>query len=107
MVWRRQGASDPTADTDDTNMDIGLTDEYKVTKANLYLFPGGASSNFGTATLTEIISISQFTQTTTTTTDQKTIVWTSKKTALTPGDYRIYIVVNGTVNGVGDSDKEL
>ena len=32
-------ASDPTADTDDTNMDIGLTDEYKVTKANLYLFP--------------------------------------------------------------------
>lgn len=104
MVWRRQ-ASDPTADTDDTNMDIGLTDEYKVTKANLYLFPGGASSSFGTATLTEIISISQFTQTTTTTTDQKTIVWTSKKTALTPGDYRIYIVVNGTVNGVGDSDK--
>ena len=98
-------ASDPTADTDDTNMDIGLTDEYKVTKANLYLFPGGASSSFGTATLTEIISISQFTQTTTTTTDQKTIVWTSKKTALTPGDYRIYIVVNGTVNGVGDSDK--
>ena len=55
--------------------------------------------------MTEIISISQFTQTTTTTTDQKTIVWTSKKTALTPGDYRIYIVVNGTVNGVGDSDK--
>ena len=98
-------ASDLTADTDDTNMDIGLTDEYKVTKANLYLFPGGASSSFGTATLTEIISISQFTQTTTTTTDQKTIVWTSKKTALTPGDYRIYIVVNGTVNGVGDSDK--
>ena len=98
-------ASDPTADTDDTNMDIGLKDEYKVTKANLYLFPGGASSSFGTATLTEIISISQFTQTTTTTTDQKTIVWTSKKTALTPGDYRIYIVVNGTVNGVGDSDK--
>ncbi len=97
--------SDPTADTDDTNMDIGLKDEYKVTKANLYLFPGGASSSFGTATLTEIISISQFTQTTTTTTDQKTIVWTSKKTALTPGDYRIYIVVNGTVNGVGDSDK--
>ena len=98
-------ASDPTADTDDTNTDIGLKDEYKVTKANLYLFPGGASSSFGSATLTEIISISQFTQTTTTTTDQKTIVWTSKKTALTPGDYRIYIVVNGTVNGVGDSDK--
>ena len=98
-------ASDPTADTDDTNMDIGLTDEYKVTKANLYLFPGGTGSSFGSATLTEIISISQFTQTTTTTTDQKTIVWTSKKTALTPGDYRIYIVVNGTVNGVGDSDK--
>lgn len=97
--------SDPTADTDDTNMDIGLTDEYKVTKANLYLFPGGASSSFGSAKLTEIISISQFTQTTTTTTDQKTIVWISKKTALTPGDYRIYIVVNGTVNGVGDSDK--
>lgn len=98
--------SDPTADTDDTNMDIGLTDEYKVTKANLYLFPGGTGSSFGSAKLTEIISISQFTQTTTTTTDQKTIVWTSKKTALTPGDYRIYIVVNGTVNGVGDSDKE-
>ena len=99
-------ASDPTADTDDTNMDIGLKDEYKVTKANLYLFPGGTGSSFGSAKLTEIISISQFTQTTTTTTDQKTIVWTSKKTALTPGDYRIYIVVNGTVNGVGDSDKE-
>lgn len=98
-------ASDPTADTDDTNMDIGLTDEYKVTKANLYLFPGGTGSSFGSAKLTEIISISQFTQTTTTTTDQKTIVWTSKKTALTPGDYRIYIVVNGMVNGVGDSDK--
>lgn len=98
-------ASDPTADTDDTSTETGLKDEYKVTKANLYLFPGGASSSFGTATLTEIISISQFTQTTTTTTDQKTIVWTSKKTALTPGDYRIYIVVNGTVNGVGDSDK--
>lgn len=99
-------ASDPTADTDDTNMDIGLKDEYKVTRANLYLFPGGTGSSFGSAKLTEIISISQFTQTTTTTTDQKTIVWTSKKTALTPGDYRIYIVVNGTVNGVGDSDKE-
>ncbi|EXY65019.1 putative exported lipoprotein [Bacteroides fragilis str. 3986 N(B)19] len=98
-------ASDPTADTDDTNMDIGLTDEYKVTKANLYLFPGETGSSFGSAKLTEIISISQFTQTTTTTSDQKTIVWTSKKTALTPGDYRIYIVVNGTVNGVGDSDK--
>lgn len=98
-------ASDPTADTDGTSTETGLKDEYKVTKANLYLFPGGASSSFGTATLTEIISISQFTQTTTTTTDQKTIVWTSKKTALTPGDYRIYIVVNGTVNGVGDSDK--
>lgn len=98
-------ASDSTADTDGTNTDIGLMDEYKVTKANLYLFPGGTGSSFGSATLTEIISISQFTQTTTTTTDQKTIVWTSKKTALTPGDYRIYIVVNGTVNGVGDSDK--
>ena len=98
-------ASDPTADTDGTSTDIGLTDEYKVTKANLYLFPGGASSSFGTATLTEIISISQFTQTTTTTTDQKTIVWTSKKTALTPGDYRIYIVVNGTVSGVTDGSK--
>ncbi len=98
-------ASDPTADTDGTNMDIGLTDEYKVTNANLYLFPGGTGSSFGSAKLTEIISISQFTQTTTTTSDQKTIVWTSKKTALTPGDYRIYIVVNGTVNGVGDSDK--
>ncbi len=99
-------ASDPTADTDDTNTDIGLTDEYKVTKANLYLFPGGTGSSFGSATLTEIISISQFTQTTTTTTDQKTIVWTSKKTALTPGDYRIYIVVNGTVSGVTDGSKE-
>ena len=98
-------ASDPTADTDGTSTDIGLTDEYKVTKANLYLFPGGASSSFGTDTLTEIISISQFTQTTTTTTDQKTIVWTSKKTALTPGDYRIYIVVNGTVSGVTDGSK--
>lgn len=98
-------ASDPTADTDDTSTETGLKDEYKVTKANLYLFPGGTGSSFGSATLTEIISISQFTQTTTTTTDQKTIVWTSKKTALTPGDYRIYIVVNGTVNGVGDSDK--
>lgn len=98
-------ASDPTADTDGTSTDIGLTDEYKVTKANLYLFPGGASSSFGTATLTEIISISQFTQTTTTTTDQKTIVWTSKKTALTPGDYRIYIVVHGTVSGVTDGSK--
>lgn len=98
-------ASDPTADTDDTSTETGLKDEYKVTKANLYLFPGGTGSSFGSAKLTEIISISQFTQTTTTTTDQKTIVWTSKKTALTPGDYRIYIVVNGTVNGVGDSDK--
>lgn len=99
-------ASDPTADTDGTSTETGLKDEYKVTKANLYLFPGGTGSSFGSAKLTEIISISQFTQTTTTTTDQKTIVWTSKKTALTPGDYRIYIVVNGTVNGVGDSDKE-
>lgn len=98
-------ASDPTADTDGTSTETGLKDEYKVTKANLYLFPGGTGSSFGSAKLTEIISISQFTQTTTTTTDQKTIVWTSKKTALTPGDYRIYIVVNGTVNGVGDSDK--
>ena len=98
-------ASDPTADTDGTSTETGLKDEYKVTKANLYLFPGGTGSSFGSAKLTEIISISQFTQTTTTTTVQKTIVWTSKKTALTPGDYRIYIVVNGTVNGVGDSDK--
>ena len=98
-------ASDPTADTDGTSTETGLKDEYKVTKANLYLFPGGTGSSFGSAKLTEIISISQFTQTTTTTTDQKTIVWTSQKTALTPGDYRIYIVVNGTVNGVGDSDK--
>ena len=98
-------ASDPTADTDGTSTETGLKDEYKVTKANLYLFPGGTGSSFGSAKLTEMISISQFTQTTTTTTDQKTIVWTSKKTALTPGDYRIYIVVNGTVNGVGDSDK--
>lgn len=98
-------ASDSTADTDGTNTDIGLMDEYKVTKANLYLFPGGTGSSFGSATLTEIISISQFTQTTTTTTDQKTIVWTSKKTALTPGDYRIYIVVNGTVSGVTDGSK--
>ena len=98
-------ASDPTADTDGTSTETGLKDEYKVTKANLYLFPGGTGSSFGSSKLTEIISSSQFTQTTTTTTDQKTIVWTSKKTALTPGDYRIYIVVNGTVNGVGDSDK--
>ena len=98
-------ASDPTADTDGTSTETGLKDEYKVTKANLYLFPGGTGSSFGSAKLTEIISISQITQTTTSTTDQKTIVWTSKKTALTPGDYRIYIVVNGTVNGVGDSDK--
>ena len=44
-------ASDPTADTDDTNMDIGLKDEYKVTKANLYLFPGGTGSSFGSAKL--------------------------------------------------------
>ena len=98
-------ASDPTADTDDTNMDIGLKDEYKVTKANLYLFPGGAGSSFGSATLKEIISINQFTQMTASTADAKTIVWTSKKTALTPGDYRIYIVVNGTVNGVTDGSK--
>lgn len=73
--------------------------------ANLYLFPGGASSSFGSAKLKEIISINQFTQMTASTADAKTIVWTSKKTALTPGDYRIYIVVNGTVNGVSDSSK--
>ena len=94
-----------TADTDDNTTEAGSEDEYKVKTANLYLFPGGAGSSFGSATLKEIISIDQFTQMTASTADAKTIVWTSKKTALTPGDYRIYIVVNGTVNGVTDGSK--
>ena len=95
-----------TADTDDDNTtEAGSEDEYKVKTANLYLFPGGAGSSFGSATLKEIISINQFTQMTASTADANTIVWTSKKTALTPGDYRIYIVVNGTVNGVTDGSK--
>lgn len=94
-----------TADTDDNTTEAGSEDEYKVKTANLYLFPGGASSSFGSAKLKEIISIDQFTQMTASTADAKTIVWTSKKTALTPGDYRIYIVVNGTVNGVDNSKK--
>lgn len=94
-----------TADTDDNTTEAGSEDEYKVKTANLYLFPGGASSSFGSAKLKEIISIDQFTQMTASTADAKTIVWTSKKTALTPGDYRIYIVVNGTVNGVTDGSK--
>lgn len=94
-----------TADTDDNTTEAGSEDEYKVKTANLYLFPGGAGSSFGSATLKEIISINQFTQMTASTADAKTIVWTSKKTALTPGDYRIYIVVNGTVNGVDNSSK--
>lgn len=94
-----------TADTDDSTTEAGTEDEYKVKTANLYLFPGGAGSGFGSATLKEIISINQFTQMTASTADAKTIVWTSKKTALTPGDYRIYIVVNGTVNGVDNSSK--
>ena len=94
-----------TADTDDNTTEVGSEDEYKVKTANLYLFPGGAGSSFGSATLKEIISINQFTQMTASTADAKTIVWTSKKTALTPGDYRIYIVVNGTVNGVTDGSK--
>lgn len=94
-----------TADTDDSTTEAGSEDEYKVKTANLYLFPGGAGSSFGSATLKEIISINQFTQMTASTADAKTIVWTSKKTALTPGDYRIYIVVNGTVNGVDNSSK--
>ena len=89
-----------TADTDDNTTEAGSEDEYKVKTANLYLFPGGASSSFGSAKSKEIISIDQFTQMTASTADAKTIVWTSMKTALTPGDYRIYIVVNGTVNGV-------
>lgn len=94
-----------TADTDGSTTEAGTEDEYKVKTANLYLFPGGASSSFGGAKLAEIISIDQFTQMTASTADAKTIVWTSKKTALTPGDYRIYIVVNGTVNGVTDGSK--
>ena len=93
-----------TADDSDTDTEAGTKDEYKVKTANLYLFPGGAGSSFGSATLKEIISIAQFTQMASTA-DAKTIVWTSKKTALTPGDYRIYIVVNGTVNGVDNSSK--
>lgn len=98
-------ASDPTADTGGTETEVGTADEYNVTTAHLYLFPGGTGSSFGSATLKEIISINQFTQMTASTADTKTIVWTSKKTALTPGEYRIYIVVNGTVNGVDDSSK--
>ena len=94
-----------TADTDDNTTAVGSEDEYKVKTANLYLFPGGTGSSFGSAKLKEIISINQFTQMTASTADAKTIVWTSKKTALTPGDYRIYIVVNGTVNGVTDGSK--
>ena len=94
-----------TADTDDNTTEVGSEDEYKVKTANLYLFPGGTGSSFGSAKLKEIISINQFTQMTASTADAKTIVWTSKKTALTPGDYRIYIVVNGTVNGVTDGSK--
>lgn len=94
-----------TADTDDNTTEAGSEDEYKVKTANLYLFPGGTGSSFGSAKLKEIISINQFTQMTASTADAKTIVWTSKKTALTPGDYRIYIVVNGTVNGVTDGSK--
>lgn len=98
-------AGTTTADTDDNTTEAGSEDEYKVKTANLYLFPGGAGSSFGSAKLKEIISINQFTQMTASTADAKTIVWTSKKTALTPGDYRIYIVVNGTVNGVTDGSK--
>ena len=94
-----------TADDSGTDTEAGTEDEYKVKTANLYLFPGGAGSSFGGAKLKEIISINQFTQMTASTADAKTIVWTSKKTALTPGDYRIYIVVNGTVNGVTDGSK--
>lgn len=94
-----------TADTDDNTTEAGSEDEYKVKTANLYLFPGGTGSSFGSAKLKEIISINQFTQMTASTADAKTIAWTSKKTALTPGDYRIYIVVNGTVNGVTDGSK--
>lgn len=95
-----------TADTDDDNTtEAGSEDEYKVKTANLYLFPGGMGSSFGSAKLKEIISINQFTQMTASTADAKTIAWTSKKTALTPGDYRIYIVVNGTVNGVDNTSK--
>lgn len=93
-----------TADDSGTDTEAGTKDEYKVKTANLYLFPGEAGSSFGSATLKEIISIDQFTQMASTA-DAKTIVWTSKKTALTPGDYRIYIVVNGTVNGVDNSSK--
>lgn len=93
-----------TADDSGTDTEAGTKDEYKVKTANLYLFPGEAGSSFGGATLKEIISIDQFTQMASTA-DAKTIVWTSKKTALTPGDYRIYIVVNGTVNGVDNTGK--
>lgn len=93
-----------TADDSGTDTEAGTKDEYKVKTANLYLFPGETGSSFGSATLKEIISINQFTQMASTA-DAKTIVWTSKKTALTPGDYRIYIVVNGTVNGVDNTSK--
>lgn len=93
-----------TADDSGTDTEAGTKDEYKVKTANLYLFPGETGSSFGSAKLKEIISIAQFTQMASTA-DAKTIVWTSKKTALTPGDYRIYIVVNGTVNGVDNTSK--
>lgn len=93
-----------TADDSGTDTEAGTKDEYKVKTANLYLFPGETGSSFGSAKLKEIISINQFTQMASTA-DAKTIVWTSKKTALTPGDYRIYIVVNGTVNGVDNTSK--
>lgn len=96
--------ANPTADDSSTETEAGTAGEYEVKKATLYLFPGGASSSFGSATLAEIITINQFTQMTASTADAKTIVWTSKKTALTPGTYRIYIVVNGTVNGVSSVD---
>lgn len=101
-------ANDPTADDSSTETEAGTADEYGVKKATLYLFPGGTSSSFGSATLAEIITINQFTQmTAASTADAKTIVWTSKKTALTPGTYRIYIVVNGAVNGVTESSTSL
>lgn len=51
---------DLMVDIDDMNMDIGLKDEYKVMKVNLYLFLGGVLSSFGIVILIEIIFISQF-----------------------------------------------
>ncbi len=46
-VWWRDRASYPTADTDDTNMDIGLTDEYKVTQGRICIcFREEQSSSF-------------------------------------------------------------